>query len=250
MAKTPTQVVFDQWDGYVREFDDGPVFIGFDVEAAQDDLTDTLTSCARVMIPIHHPNQNGGPVSPESEHLYALEDELCQGLADHGVCCRLVGRVTHAGVRQLVFQLEDWECFRPPVGLWIMAHEDYEIDVAEAEGWDFFDDVIRPSEETWLYLADSSVVRGLIDAGSDPEKAHALEFVFCGSQRGLRRLAGALASRGYTALPSNDFASGTIVMVKPMTLDADAIFQASLAHRDLAAELGVEYDGWGAEVVK
>jgi regulator of RNase E activity RraB len=39
-------------------------------------------------------------------------------------------------------------------------------------------------------------------------------------------------------------------MVKRMELDEEAIFDESLANRDLAQKHGVEYDGWGAMVVK
>jgi regulator of RNase E activity RraB len=249
MGKKRTQVVFDQWDTYLSQADDKTLFISFDVEAAQQDLTDTLTHCARVLIPIHHPNENGGPVEPESERLYELEDALCAKLVEHGVACRLVGRLTCDGTRELVFQLDDWESFRPPVGLWMSEQEDYEIDVSEHEGWSFFDDCIRPSAEVWLYLADQSVVRTLLEAGSDPAKEHALEFVFNGKERGLRQAAQALQARGYVPLSSADFTSGQMVMVKKMLLDGEAIFAESQAHQALAQKHGIEYDGWGAEVI-
>ena len=38
MAPNKTPVVFDSWDTYVRETDDQPFFISFDVEAAREDL--------------------------------------------------------------------------------------------------------------------------------------------------------------------------------------------------------------------
>ena len=250
MAKKKPQIVFDQWDNYVSQSDDKPLFISFDVQAAQEDLTDTLPHCARVLIPIQRPNDNGGPVPPESERLYEMEDELCATLTQHGVACRLVGRLTCAGMRELVFQLDDWEGFRPPVGLWIMNHEDYQIDVSEHEGWEFFDDCIRPTEDIWMFLADQHVVQALIKAGSDPDKEHALEFVFNGKEHGLRQAAKALQERGYKPQAKPDFASGQIVMVKRMPLDEEAIFAESVAHRELAEAQGIEYDGWGAEVVR
>jgi len=249
MARRRNQVVFDSWDSYVSQAEDKPLFISFDVEAAQQDLTDTLTHCARVVIPVHKPNQNGGPVSPESERLYELEDELCAALVQHRVVCRLVGRLTCDGVRELVFQLEDWESFRPAVGDWMMAHQEYEIDVSEHEGWDFFDDCIRPTPEIWLLLADQSVVRSLIEAGSDPEKEHALEFVFTGEAPSLRKAARRLKDRGYVEQAPTDVTEGEIVMVKKMVLDEEAIIAESQANAELAEKCGINYDGWGAEVV-
>lgn len=250
MAANRTQVVFDNWDSYVSQSDDKPLFISFDVEAAEKDLTATLGQCARVILPIKRPNQNGGPVPPESEHLYAMEDELCAKLVQHRAACRLVGRLTCDGIRELVFQLDDWETFRPPVGLWMMDHEDYDIDVSEHEGWSFFDDCIRPTPEVWLYLADRRVVEQLLKAGSDPAKMHALEFVFKGAESGLRQAAQALKARGYVPMAQSDFTSGEIVMVKKMLLDEDAVAAESGDNLALANEHGLTYGGWGAEVVR
>src|SRR5438128_10141578 len=249
MDTKPCQIVFPAWNTYVSETDDGPLFVSFDEEAALKDLTDTLEHCARVIIPIRQPNRNGGPVKPESELLWNMEDELCSALAQHGVLCRLVGRLTHQGIRELVFQLDDWQSFRAPVGLWMQAHADYAIDVSEHEGWDFFNDCIRPTPERWLYLADESVVDNLIKNGSDPQKEHALEFVFVGERPGLEATAKALRGRGYRPLRELDFDQGEMVMVKAMKLDVDKIFEESLAHAQTAEEHGVKYDGWGALVV-
>lgn len=248
MPKKRTRVVFDHWDSYVSNSEDKPLFISFDVEAAKEDMTDTLAHCARVIIPIRKPNENGGPVPPETDRLYELEDELCAALVQERVACRLVGRLTHNGMRELVFQLEDWESFRPPVGVWMMSHKKYKIDVSEHEGWTFFDDSIRPTPAIWLMLADQSVVRLLLEDGSDPSKEHALEFVFTGEESGLRKAARSLKKRGYVEQVPPD-AESQIVMVKKMVLDEDAIIAESQAHTELAEKCGIDYDGWGAAVV-
>src|SRR5689334_16267648 len=119
MARKTTKVVFDAWNTYVRQTDQGPIFISFDDEAARKDLTATLTHCARIFIAIHKPGTSGGPDRPENERLWEMEDQLCQLLSSEAVKCRLVGRLTHWGQRVLVFQLDDWEQFRPPVGYWM-----------------------------------------------------------------------------------------------------------------------------------
>lgn len=164
------------------------------------------------------------------------------------MACRLVGRLTHNGQRELVFQLDDWDSFRPPVGIWMLSHKKYDIDVSEHEGWTFFDECVRPTPAIWLMLADQSVVRELLRAGSDPAKEHALEFVFTGNESGLRRVARRLEQRGYVEQAPD--AKNQIVMVKKMVLDEDAIVAASQAHAELAEKCGVDYDGWGAAVVE
>jgi regulator of RNase E activity RraB len=250
MTRKPLQVVYDHWDTYAVQTDDGPLFVSFDVEAAQEDLTGTLAHCARVLVPIQRPNDNGGPVSPESERLYDMEDQLTAALVAHRVESRLVGRLTHAGVRELVFQLDDWDAFRPPVGLWMEDHPGYDIDVSEHEGWDFFNDCVRPTPEIWLELADRRVIQNLIESGSNPARKHALEFFFKGPEGGLRKLARKLEDQGYTPRGPSDFASGELAMVLRMKLDEGAICEESLANRNLADKFGVEYTGWGAAVVK
>lgn len=143
-----------------------------------------------------------------------------------------------------------WQAFRPPVGLWMKQHADYDIDVAEHEGWDFFDECIRPSPETWLFLADQQVVQSLVQHGSDAAKEHALEFVFLGEQAGLQQVSENLTAHGYTLQEPADLASGQVVLIRKMRVDLEEIFAASLQHTRLAGECGVEYDGWGAEIVK
>jgi regulator of RNase E activity RraB len=249
MSQQTNQIVFDNWTGYGASSEDMPLIVSFDVEAAQEDMTDTLTHCARVLIPIHKANADGAPESPETERLYELEDELCAWLSKESVVCRLVARLTHKGTRELVFQLDDWETFRPIVGVWMIAHKDeYEIDVSEHEGWDFFDDCIRPTPEIWLAIEDERVICNLLEAGSNPTKFHALQFRFNGDEDKLKELAKTVAERGYSQESSGE--KEQIVMVKRMKLDAGAIMAESLKHASEAESLGVEYDGWDAAVVK
>jgi len=250
MAKKAAKIVHDEWDCYVVDGDEGPIFISFDVEAARKDLRKTLGHCARIIIPVKQPNRNGGPTGAESEKLWAMEESLCDTLARHGVSCRLVGRLTHKGNREIVFQLDDWDSFRPPVGSWMSEETDYEVDVSEHEGWDFFDTCIRPTPEGWLFIADQSVVENLRKAGSNMEKKHSLEFVFLGESKGLRKAIEALTERGYQPLGEPDVKSGQLVMVKRMKPDVHDIFAESVANKQLAESLNITYDGWGCAVVK
>ena len=245
-----SKVVFDAWDTYVSETDDGPIFISFDDEAAKSDLTHILQHCACVLIAIQKPNANGGPVKPEADRLWDMEDALCEQLSKHGISCRLVGRLTFKGKRTLVFQLDDPEAFRPVFQRWRKDNVDYRIKLWEDEGWNYFDENVRPGREDWLFIADNSVVCKLIEVGSNPDKPHSLEFVFIGEGRGLKGVARDLQERGYKPLGKLDFTSGRIVMAKSLVLNVQLIFAESKQHARLAKEHGVEYDGWGTAVVK
>jgi regulator of RNase E activity RraB len=244
------KIVLDEWNAYTADRDGVLMFISFDENAASQDEIEGLGLCARVLVPIKDPNSAGGPESPETEVLWEMEDELIELLDEHQVKCRLVGRLTYDGMREIVFQLHDWETFRPPVGLWMMQHGDYKIDVSEHEGWGFFDDYIRPRLEDQLFMADYSVIESLIESGSDPEKEHLLEYVFMGEASGLKRVAQSLRQRGYSDVGELDFGSGQIVLAKSIVLDPMLIVQESLTNYELAEDAGVEFDGWGAEVVE
>src|SRR5262245_16601165 len=250
MADNKTRVIFEPWDTYVRETDDAPFFISFDVEAAKKDLTNTLTSCARVVINIQNPGPSGGPERPENERLWAMEDELCASLAGQGVACRLVGRITYKGSRVLVFQLDDWDRFRPPLEAWVGRCGDYEIRMVQSEGWKFFNQCIRPEPEDWLFMADVSVIQNLVKHGSDPDKEHSLDFVFQGEPDNLRQISAALQDLGFEPHQSSDPDGGQVVLVMKKKLDVRGITSISRRLAQLAEEFGVKYDGWGAEIVR
>jgi hypothetical protein len=245
-----SQIVSDEWNFYMADREEVRMFISFDDAVTHGDPPPGLELCARVILSIKAPNGAGGPVSPEAELLWDMQDALTAALEKDRVRCRLVGRLTYEGLRELVFQVHDWDSFRPPVGLWMMQHEDYEIEVSEHEGWDFFDAVIRPRSEDRLFMADRDVVDALVNSGSDPEKEHSLEYFFRGHAEGLTRVARTLQERGYTPLGELDFASGEIGLARPMMLELLEIVEESLANHRLAEEAGVECTGWGAAVVK
>jgi len=179
--------------------------------------------------------------------LWDLEDKLCEILAKADVKCQQVARLTYGGLREFVFNLEDWETFRPPVGYWLSKFaEDYEADVSEHEDWEFYEDYIRPARWEWLAMADQSVIPSLCESGSDPEKEHALEFFFRGPAEGLRALEKQLMAEGMELKATEE--ADTTMLVKRMPLD-ERIIQRSRANAEAAEALGVEYDGWGSMIV-
>ncbi|WP_372365744.1 DUF695 domain-containing protein [Candidatus Uabimicrobium sp. HlEnr_7] len=247
--KKKLQIVSDEWNTYPAERDGVAMFISFDEAVIREDPPKDLQLCARIIISIREPNNTGGPVSPESELLWEMEDALVALLQEHCVRCRLVGRLTYDGLREIVFQLHDWNLFRPPVGLWIMQNENYDIDVSEHEGWCFFDEYIYPRTEDQLFMSDRSVVDSLVDNGSDPDKEHSLEFVFMGTSGGLKRIANILQQRGYEPVGKMNTTSGQIVLARQLVLDLSLIVDESIENYKLAEDVGVEFNGWGALVI-
>lgn len=232
------------WENFRYMTDNGPVISTFYTEADTLD-EDAFPNCARIIIPIKEPSSNGMPGNEEAKVLWALEDELVEILDSNSVKCRLVGRLTHSNTRELVFQVSDWEEFRPPVGFWLGEHPEYDMDVSEHEGWSFFWDSVWPSEQSWMWISDRRVVDSLIESGSNPSLPHSLEFVFVGAEGKLAELKALLEQRGYTLIDL-DKEEQRLVMAFLTPLDLDAIFTESLYHSKVTEELGLEYDGWGA----
>ena len=238
----------DNWEFYSYQTESGAVFASFHAEAGKIDQA-TLPYCARIIIPIKDPASSGGPSDEEAKALWALEDELTELLSLHSVSCQILGRLTHQGVRELVFQLRDLETFRPPVGKWMIQHEGIEIDVSEHDGWSFFFESVWPSPSSWMLISDRRVVDSLLESGSDPGKLHSLEFVFRGPAPALNQMHSTLLGQGYSLIQMNS-GEGLLVMAKSMTLDLGPLYEASLFHDAECKRLGTEYDGWGCSVVK
>jgi Regulator of ribonuclease activity B len=85
----------------------------------------------------------------------------------------------------------------------------------------------------------------------NPLHPRVLEFVFLGSSEVLAAVARALRARGYTPLAEASPDNGeTLVMVKRLPLELEAISAESEANDELASSLGAHFDGWGAAVVR
>jgi hypothetical protein len=236
------------WDTYSYSTDKGPVFVGFHTDSNKINQA-RYPYCARVLITIKAPNHNGGPAQNEAQVLWNMEDRLVESLDAADVPCLLLGRLTHSGTRELVFQVADYSAFRPPVGLWMMKHKDYALDVSEHDGWAFFNEFVWPSDTSWMLIFDRRVVDNLVKSGSDPSKPHSLEFVFRGDQNALKQMQASLTVRGYSFVESSAEES-RLVMARSMTLNVGEIFKESLSHRENCQRLGIEYDGWGALVMR
>jgi hypothetical protein len=246
MSESMPVVNPENWESFNYRSEDALVVASFDVTADELDRDD-FPYCARIIIPIADPNEFGAPESAEAEVLWRLEDELTEALELAGVRCRLVARLTHNGEREIVFQLADWEEFRGPVGDWMDTVDDYDFEVSEHEGWEFFEDFCWPTDEDWCLIQDRNVITGLLEAGSNPDKEHTLDFSFQGDPEQLHVLREQLLERGYQ-LSDEETDDDVLVMIRRLPLSMDLIGPESLENRRLCDEIGVEFTGWGAAV--
>ncbi|MEM1221677.1 MAG: DUF695 domain-containing protein [Verrucomicrobiota bacterium] len=248
--ETESKIVYDDWDVYFTDRHNVPMTISFDDGIARGDRPLELNLCARIIIHIKETKEGSSiPVQPESDLLYRMEDEITEQLQSSKVKCRLVGRMTYDGLREIVFQVGEIESFRPIVGRWIQGHKEYEIGVSEHDGWGFFDDFIQPNEADRRNMAEQRTIDNLIENGSDPDLPHSLEYCFRGKRNVLESIVDTLIHKGYRLLEEQNLDEGRVVLSKSMTLDKRSISAESESNEALAHQLGGELDGWGALVV-
>jgi len=248
MSELPP-IIFDEWGTYVTNDGERVIFVSYDEGATRDDRPTDLPLCVRVQIKINLSEEN--EFTPEENgYLYEIEEELCEILQQAKVHCRLIGRLTYDDTREIVFQVADGNAFRQAVRTWQEAHSDREIMGATHAGWDFFDDMLMPSDADRIFMADQSVVENLIDGGSDPDKDHVLEYVFMGEAEALEGIATVLLARGYHFHAEPDYASEQVTICKTMPLDLQLIVEESLSNHQLAEECGATCDGWDCAIVR
>jgi regulator of RNase E activity RraB len=249
--KEPVKVVGDSWAVYSYTYGEGmQAVISFDVDRAREEEHQGYGHSIRVIVRIPLVGrvlENGLPVRDELSRLEQFEDGLLKALEKRGVDCRLVGRTTYGGMREFVFQVEDVKGFRESASKLGGLAGDYEIELREEEGWRFFDDKVSPKPVFWQQIGDQAVIRGLIEAGSNPDLPHLLEHVIVGGEDTLLKIRDDLGNNGFKEISLGD---GCLVMGRESKLNIAEVFGVTGRLFDYCRDKGVTYDGWGAAVVK
>lgn len=104
--------------------------------------------------------------------------------------------------------------------------------------------------------ANTKTIKALIDAGSNPQKAHPLEHHFyCDSESCLNSLIAKGQSKGYqVAHTGNNVHEGRRYwygdLIKETVLNLKLINRENVVMLELADEFGANYDGWGTPVIE
>jgi regulator of RNase E activity RraB len=95
---------------------------------------------------------------------------------------------------------------------------------------------------------DQDVINNLIKHGSDPEKDHIIEFAFTGEWPKMNLIRDMLLTQGYAQdiTQTNEM----LIMTKTHKLHFDEIKADTTKMEKLAKEYDIEFDGWGAVIVK
>ena len=125
--------------------------------------------------------------------------------------------------------------------------DNYHYEIKNGEGWDFYDRKIKPDQYFLLQEENQQIITSLEKAGSNLEKDHELEFVLYGNKEGFEKTQKDLSDKKSVEISISDD-SMQVTITAP--LDLDRITNISHNLKKIAIENGVEYDGWGAMVVK
>lgn len=154
--------------------------------------------------------------------------------------------MTYAGMRDLIFQVDDAAGFARVYAGW--APGAGKVELVQSAGWGFFDDKVRPKPPHRAWISNNRVVMELVKHGSDPRKPHVLDHTFLGPSDALDGVADFLQENGFTdqARPAAD----QLVVHQSVALDPDEITTWTLRFGGLAEQSGADYDGWGAAIVR
>lgn len=240
--------VRDAWNVYSFVYGEGQrAIVSFDLEAATTDEQVEFAEERRVIVYVsaQYVTPNGLPDGDKHRELAQLENELITALAGGDVNCLFVGRMTYGGMREFIFEVGDTHEFDEVVNAWQPSGPAFRAELKSGEAWDFFNRKISPSPRNWQQIHDRQVIEHLVEAGSDRDAVHRLEHTFIGPTESLDIIASELGADDFEQLSRED---GRLVMAKGSVLDLDRISGLTGALMSFAANVGAEYDGWGAEV--
>jgi hypothetical protein len=240
-----------KWQTYSYSYGSGQrAVISFDVDAATEPRHLAHRWCRRVILFLElcELRDDGLPRDEEvREHLLTMETDLTIRLRRDRIDCRYVGRMFYGGMQELVFQVEEVAGFERVVAWWVDTLAHRRVELLESDGWDFFDEKIRPGPAHWQEIRDRRVIGELVAAGSDPSRPHPLEHTFEGPSARLDEIARQLGADGFRRHRSS---REVLVVSRAATLDHDEIARLTRALHAYAAAMGVAYRGWGSPVVR
>jgi regulator of RNase E activity RraB len=249
--KKAVEITGNSWAVYTYVFGEGQrAIISFDVPLAEEQQHQGYEQCKRVIafLSASRVSQNGLPGDKQiSDQLHKFEDELVKLLEKQAVDCKFVGRMTYAGMREFVFQVENTEAFDKAINKGLQKSKELHVEIKASEGWQFFDEKIKPKPVYWMQIEDMQVIENLLKAGSNPNTLHMIEHVITGDKAKLLKVRDEMVNNGFKEISLDD---STLVIGKESRLNIDEIFNTTSRFFSYCPANGVTYDGWGAEVRK
>lgn len=233
-----------RWGFYTYSYGEGQqALIRFDRDAASAPAPATHATCVRfiVFVPHEEVGPSGLPSPRANEVLGQIEDRVVGALSTPD---RLVGVMTYGGMRDFVLQSDAPAELRARLS---SVSTPFRTETRESEGWDFFDRKIRPDEYGWHCVRNLELFEQLRCAGSRIEQPHELDHTFLGPEPALATLRRELEADRFRCTGEGE---GHLVLTKTMPLEPEAVSRLTVALSRFAQDLGAQYDGWGAAVVR
>lgn len=245
----------EQWDFYFTSLDGRPASISVDLGRAETGPVGEWPWLVCLRIPMRAPRPGDGlGSSEEAPALNALEDALVPALAEACGGAAQVGRLTWNGFRELFYYVRGVDRLNDAIGAAAARVPGYQVLVRTENdpGWRHYREFLYPGAEEMQWIYDRRVTDQLYQAGDHLDVPRPVDhYVYFPDDGSRTRFLGAATSRGFhgTALPRDDKSArlgAHLVREDPVAIHH--IHGVVTELRELAAQCGGEYDGWGCPV--
>lgn len=244
---TAEDIFREGWNFYAYTYgDDLRAFIEFDFDIAMEEEHVGYDYCKRVIIHSESKNvmANGLPLELERKRVNYLENELLSAIS--GVDCKYTGKMHYSAMRDLNFQTNEPDKFISTVEKWKATQKSNRIQVLESDGWDFYDEKVKPDFAQWQKITSRKLIGMLLEKGSNANKQHKIEHLFIGDTDKLEFLKEQLRQDNFDLISLSD---NKLTLSKPALLNEE-LSDLSMKLARYTAGIGVKYDGWGAMIEK
>jgi hypothetical protein len=182
-----------------------------------------------------------------TDRLYPVEDGIAHELGGLGVGAVHVASISGNGERRMFYA-----CATPlelDSIVQSLGAEGYSLSISRPTDRATLAELVTPTLVDHKLSADLSVITNLEKDGDDRSIPRPTDFWFYGAKSGLEGLVAELAPAGYVVDHWQSDPAG-VQLTREMPVDFQTFREVTPALLDAAARHGVDYDGWGAPVVR
>lgn len=245
-----SSIAGDRWNTYHVYFGDHNEYVA--LTSFREDVMDPARQTEhqmhrRIVCTAKNTMPNLLPTKEEHEQLQQYEDALLQRLDQASVDAWFVGRLTYAAKREWVFQVNDADAFDAVAQEFLESITDHEYEYVKESGWGYVHENVTPQPEHWAQIMDRGVIDQLVQAGANPQKPHMLDHGFKGADASLDAVQAELEKEGFSQTQRE---ADVLTMSRQQQLHLDEVNSVTVWLLQVAHAHGVEYMGWGAQIVE
>ena len=200
-------------------------------------------------------SRNGFPTAEVFIDIYAIEEKIEKAIDEDS---RYAGRVTTDGLEYyLVYTKNPPKIIRKLEKIEKEYNYKIELSLREDKEWKIYFDMLYPSPKEKQKFHNTTLIRKIIQVGSNPEKEHLIDHaIFFNSEKDRDQYLKELKKRKFPMEKYEFFDDRK--NEKPFTLQIsirsvlkiDLVNNSTNIFVDLADKYNALYDGWGTEIVK